>query len=406
MKKAFLIVVVFVLSLNLLGQNSKSRAELEKEIATLQSEIATANKLLKETSKNKKLSLNQVSILDKKIKQRQQLVKAYNGKIAVLDGNIRESQKKINVLNNDLDKYRKEYSKMIMFAYRNRNHYDVLEFVFASEDFNQAFSRLRYIRQFSDARKSKMDQIAEAERQLNEEIEKNKKSREEQAALLKDEKEQQTILKSEKTELDAQVSSLKRQEGSIQQSIKQKQQQSQKLQRMVAAIIEEEIRKAAEKNKNKDAKTGSGNMALSHAEQKLSANFTGNKGILPWPTEKGVISSTFGKHSHPVSDQIQVTNNGIDIAAPRQAKARSVFEGEVVSVNKITANNIAIIIRHGDYFTVYSNLASVYVKRGDKVKTRQEIGLIYTDIEEDKTELHFELWHGRERLNPSAWLVQ
>ena len=309
---------------------------------------------------------------------------------------------------------------MIVFANKNRSHYNMLGFVFASKDFNQAFSRLRYIREFNEARKVKIDQIASTERRISDEVEASQKAREEQAALLKDEKTQQEALQKEKKDLNGQVAKLKKKEGSIQQDIKNKQQQAKKLQKAIDDIIAEEIRKAnaeAERKRKEEAKKNANKgkattapapkekgMALTPAEKTLSSNFVNNKGSLPWPVERGVISSSFGKHASVVSDKVTVTNNGIDIATTEGAQARAVFEGEVTSVVKLTGANTVVIIRHGEYFTVYSNLENVTVKRGDKVKTKQNIGTVHTNKTEDKTELHFELLKEQNRQNPANWL--
>ena len=408
----------------------KSKKQLQSEITSLQKEISTANQLLKKTKKDKEMTLNEVNLLDKKIKQREKLIKAYNEQIAVLDEEISQGQSSIKTLNTDLGKLQKEYAKMISFAYKNRSHYDRLAFIFASDDFNQAFSRLRYIRQFSDARKVKMEQISSTQRQISNALEASQQAREEQTALLKDEKAQQDALKGEKDDLNKQVASLKKKEGSIQQDIKNKQQQAQKLQKAIDDIIAEEIRKAnaeaerkrkeaekakANKEKSKAAPTTTKptpttapakekGMALTPSEKTLSNNFVGNKGKLPWPVERGVISSTYGKHASVVSDKVTITNNGIDIATTEGAKARAVFDGKVASVTKLSGANTVVIIRHGEYFTVYSNLENVTVKRGDKVKTKQNIGTVHTNMTEGKTELHFELLKEQNRQNPSNWL--
>ena len=400
----------------------KTKKQLQSEITTLQKEISNANQLLKKTTKDKEMTLNEVSILENKIKQREQLIKAYNEQIAVLDEEINIGQNNIKNLNSDLGKLQKEYAKMIVFANKNRSHYDRLGFIFASEDFNQAFSRLRYIRQFTDARKVKMDQIAATEKQISSEVEASQQAREEQTALLKEEKTQQDELKKEKGDLNAQVAKLKKKEGSLQQDIKNKQQQAQKLQKAIDDIIAEEIRKAnaeaekkrkeeAKKNANKGnstatTKTKEKGMALTPAEKTLSTNFVNNKGKLPWPVERGTISSSFGKHASSVSSKVTVTNNGIDIATTDGAKARAVFDGEVASVTKLTGANTVVIIRHGEYFTVYSNLENVTVKRGDRVKTKQNIGTVHTNKTEGKTELHFELLKEQVRQNPANWLAQ
>lgn len=392
----------------------KTKESLQKEINALQQQIETANNLLKETSKTKEVTLNQVNLLNQNIQNRQKLINAYNEQIKVLDKNIRQGEKNIDKLNGTLKTLRGEYAKMIQFANRNRSHYDRLEFFFASEDFNQAMRRSRYIQQFADARKTKMDQIASTQKKVSAEVEANRKAREEQAALLAAERSQQETLKREKEELNVKVAELKKKESSIQQSIKDKQAQSKKFQKQIDDIIAEEIRLAneraaaeAKKNKGKSAGTTKADkMALTPAEKILSTTFSSNKGKLPWPVERGMVASSYGKHASAVSDKVTVTNNGIDIATTENAKARCIFEGVVVSVVKPSASNIGIIIRHGDYFTVYSQLDEVFVNRGDKVKTKQEIGRVHTDRAEGKTELHFELRHGTETLNPSQWLAK
>lgn len=410
--RIILLLLIALLSATGGYAQKKTKESLQKQINTLQKEIETANKLLKETSKNKEVTLNQVTILDKKIQNRQELINAYNEQIKILDKNIKQGESNIKKLGGELKKLRGELSKMIQFAYRNRSHYDQLEFFFAAEDFNQAMRRMRYIQQFTDARKTKMEQIASTQKKVSDEVEANRKAREEQAALLAEEKAQQEALKKEKEELNAQVAQLKKKEGNIQQSIKDKQAQAKKFQKQIDDIIAEEIRlanerAAAEAKKNKKSgTTKTDKMALTPAEKILSTTFSNNKGNLPWPVERGVISSSYGKHASAISDKVTITNNGVDIATTENAKARCVFEGVVVSVVRPSASNIGVIIRHGDYFTVYSQLDEVYVNRGDKVSTKQNIGKVHTDRSEGKTEIHFELRHGTETLNPSIWLAK
>ena len=423
MKKLHIILIslLLVLASPSFAQKTKGKTkkQLQSEINSLQKEISTANQLLKKTKKDKEMTLNEVNLLDKKIKQREKLITSYNEQIAVLDEEIRSGQNNIKTLNSDLSKLQKEYAKMIVFANKNRSHYDRLGFIFASKDFNQAFRRLRYIREFSEARKSKMNQIAATERQISSEVEAHRLARMQQDSLLRDEKSQQNALQKEKKELNGQVAKLKKKEGSIQQDIKNKQQQAKKLQKAIDDIIAEEIRKAnaeAERKRKEEAKKNASKgkttttapkekgMALTPAEKTLSTNFVGNKGKLPWPVERGVISSSYGKHTSVVSDKVTVTNNGIDIATTENAQARAVFDGEVTSVTKLMGSNTVVIIRHGEYFTVYSNLENVTVKRGDKVKTKQNLGMVHTNKTENKTELHFELLKEQSRQNPANWL--
>lgn len=403
-------LLLMALFLSVGGYAQRTKESLQKEINSLQKEIETANKLLQETSKNKEVTLNQVALMDRKIKNREKLIKAYNDQIKALDRSIRRGESNIDRLNGELKTLRGEYAKMVRFAFRNKSRYDQLEFFFASEDFNQATRRMRYIRQFTEARKNKMDQIAAARQKVSVEVEANRKAREEQALLLAEEQSQREALRKEKEELNAQVKQLKKQEGKIQQSIKDKQAQAKQFQKQIDNIIAEEIRKANERAAKESAGKGktpsTDKMALTPSEKALSTTFSANKGKLPWPVERGAVSSSFGKHASTVSDKVMITNNGIDIATNEKAKARCVFEGVVVSVVKPSASNIGIIIRHGDYFTVYSQLDEAYVNRGDKVKTKQEIGRVHTDRVEGKTELHFELRQGTETLNPSNWLAK
>lgn len=410
-RTGLLLLLALVCTIGAFAQK-KTKESLQKEINALQQQIETANKLLKETSKNKEVTLNQVTLLNQNIQNRQKLINAYNDQIKVLDKNIRQGEKNIDKLNGELKKLRGEYAKMIQFANKNRSHYDRLEFFFASEDFNQAMRRMRYIQQFADARKTKMDQIASTQQKVSTEVAANKKAKEDKATLLAEEKAQQEALEKEKEELNTQIAQLKKQEGKIQQSIKDKQAQAQKFQKQIDEIIAEEIRLANERanKETKNNKTGkttnADKMALTPAEKMLSTTFSSNKGKLPWPVERGMVSSSYGKHASAVSDKVTVTNNGIDIVTVENAKARCVFDGVVVSVVKPSASNMGVIIRHGDYFTVYSQLDEVMVNRGDKLKTKQDIGRVHTDRSEGKTEIHFELRHGTETLNPSQWLAK
>ncbi len=423
------IILLLILALSLTPAyaqktKGKSKKQLQSEITSLQKDIAAANAQLQKTTKDKEMTQGEVALLEKKIRQREQLIRACNDQISILDEEIDKGQNSIEALNTDLGKLQKEYGKMIVFANKNRNHYDRLAFIFASDDFNQAFRRLRYIRQFTDARKVKMNQIAATEKQISSALKASQQARQEQDSLLKEEKRQQQTLQKEKGELDAQVAKLKKREGSLQQDIDNKQKQAQKLQKAIDDIIAEEIRKAneeAERKRREEAKKAASKdkkttpaapakkekgMALTPAEKTLSTNFVNNKGKLPWPVERGNIASTYGKHTSSVSSKVTVTNNGIDIATTEGAKARVVFDGEVTSVTKLTGANTVVIVRHGEYFTVYSNLENVIVKRGEKVKTKQNIGTVHTNKTENKTELHFELLKEQNRQNPENWLAR
>ena len=401
-------LITCLLCCSVMGHAQRTKEALQQEINALQQEIANANQLLQETSRNRQVTLSQVELMNRRIRDRQQLINACNEQIQVLDGLINQGERNINRMNGELRTLRSEYAKMVQFAYRNRSHYDLLEFIFASEDFNQALRRIRYIQQFAEARKNKIDQIAATQTRVAGEVASNRAAREEQTALLAEQRTQQEALERERTELNTQVAQLRTREGSIQQSIRQKQAQAQQFQRQIDAIIAEEIRlaneRAAAEARNRAA--SSGGMALTPTEQALSTTFSANRGRLPWPVERGVLSSSFGRHTSSISERVVVTNNGIDIMTVENAKARCVFEGVVVAVVRPSASNIGVIVRHGEYFTVYSQMDEVYVNRGDHVATRQDIGRVHTDRTEGKTELHFELRQGINCLDPAVWLAR
>jgi septal ring factor EnvC (AmiA/AmiB activator) len=413
-----LLLLAFVSPTYAQKTKGKSKQQLQSEITSLQKEISTANQLLKKTTKDKEMTLNEVSILDSKIKQREKLITSYNEQIAVLDEEIKSGQSNIKSLNSDLSKLQKEYAKMIVFANKNRSHYDRLGFIFASKDFNQAFRRLRYIREFSEARKAKMNQIAAIERQISSEVEAHQQARMQQDSLLKDEKSQQNALQKEKKELNGQVAKLKKKEGSIQQDIKNKQQQAKKLQKAIDDIIAEEIRKAnaeAERKRKEEAKKNASKgkttttapkekgMALTPAEKTLSTNFVNNKGKLPWPVAKGAKVGDFGSYPHPDVPSVMIENRGIDILVEPNTPVRAVFQGEVTGVLDVMGTKV-LMIRHGEYLSVYQNLASVSVKKGDKVNTKQSVGTVARSSTNNTYELHFEVWKNNVYLNPNQWL--
>ena len=198
------------------------------------------------------------------------------------------------------------------------------------------------------------------------------------------------------------VQKLGKKEKQLLATIKQKEKASKKLQKEIEKIIAEEIRLAAQKSGTKNTSS----FALTPAELKLSANFEMNKNKLPWPLERGVISEKFGEHPHPVLKNVTVQNKGVDFLTDKGAKARAVFEGEVTRVISIAGYNYVVMIRHGEFLTVYSNLVEVFVQKGDKITRGQEIGEVHTDTKEMKTELHFEMWKGKTLLNPSNWLAK
>ena len=382
------------------AQDEKNKLEQDKK--KIEDEIKYNSQLLEETQKSKKTSLNQLVIIKNQIAKREKLIETINSEMKTVDDQINMNTEILDELQSDLDHLKEEYASMIYYAYKNRSSFDRLMFIFASDDFNQAFRRIKYFEQYTSYRKTQVQLILTTKTEIDStnkilEVQKNEK-----LILLTSLKSERDMLSKERSQQNVVYQSLGKKEKELAKTIKQKEKAAKKLQAEIEKIIAEEIRLASEKS----GTTKTGSFALTPDEMELSANFEENKGGLPWPVENGVISSTFGEHFHPVLKQVKTKNNGIDVLTDENMKTRAVFSGEVTRVISIPNYNYVIMIRHGEYLTVYSNLSEVYVKKGDQVETKQSIGKVYTDKKEMKTEIHFELWKGKTLLNPANWLAK
>ena len=417
---------------------AQTKKDLEKKKSQIQKEISVTNKLLDETKKNKKISLNQLVTLNQKIAMREELINTIGSEITYIDGEMTVTSNSIVTLQNDVRKLKAEYARMIYFASKNQNAYDRLMFIFSSDDFNQAFRRMKYFQQYSDYRKKQAMLIQTKEAELSGKLTDLEVKRGDQKTLLTSKEKEKTHLTVEKSEKEVVLASLQSREKQLKDDLRKKQNDADKLQRAIQKVIEDEIRKAREeaelaakarakakkdkekknaanpkstppeketKTPEKENKITANGMSLTPEAQKLSASFEANQARLPWPVAEGVITSSFGEHEHPILKGVKVKNNGIDIATKKGAQVRSVFEGEVSGVVSIPGAGKAIIIRHGDYLSVYSNLDDSFVQKGDKIKTKQYIGSVLT-VDENKTEVHFEIWKGSVTQNPAAWIYK
>ncbi|MBK7971438.1 MAG: peptidoglycan DD-metalloendopeptidase family protein [Bacteroidetes bacterium] len=385
----------------------QSKKELERKKQQLQKEIDQTNRELNATAKSKKLTASQVDALKKKIKLRQQLIGTINSELDGLSSQITTTSGEITSLEHKMEQLRNEYANMVRFAQRNQGSYQRLMFIFASDDFNQAFKRLKYLQQYSDSRKRQAALIDSTQSHLSNRKSELEAKKNEKTSLRNQELQQKQELEKDKKEQDKVLANLQDREKKLKKQLAEKQKAKQRLDRAIDNLIRKEIEAAKKKATASGKKnvTNANVFSLTPESQKLSNSFAGNKGKSPWPVEKGNISSSFGEHPHPELKGIVVKNNGIDIRSTPNSQARSVFDGEVSGVITIPGSNSAVIIRHGEYLSVYSNLESVFVKKGDKVTTRQKIGQVYTDQAEGTTELHLEIWKGTTKLNPAPWLA-
>jgi septal ring factor EnvC (AmiA/AmiB activator) len=385
---------------------AQSKSELEKQKKQILKDIEYTNRLLQDTEKNKKKTLNELTLMKAKIDQRQQLINNVSSQAGLVERQIGETQIIVMALEQDLKHLREEYGKMLFYTYRNQNQYDRLMFILSSKDINQAYKRVKYFQQYAKHRQEQAKAIEDVQRTLNARSDELKAKKRELSGLLEDSEREKLKLSTEREERDKLVHELQDKEKELRAELKKKDREAKKLESAIARIIEEEIRKARAKAEKTETKVTKSGFALTPEEMTLSNNFVDNRAKLPWPADRGVITSTFGEHAHPTLRDIKTVNNGVDIATEPGTKARAVFDGTVSAVISIPGAHKAVILRHGEYLTVYANLENVEVKMGDKVSVKQTLGMVVTDPEENRTLLHFELWKGAEKQNPALWIAK
>jgi septal ring factor EnvC (AmiA/AmiB activator) len=384
------------------AQNKKEVLETEKK--QIEAEIKYTNQLLAKVTTSKTNSLQELVLINNRIKQREKLISNFSSEIKNLDQVITTNNNILNSLEEELEQAKSEYALLINYVFKNKNSQDRLMYVFAASSFNQAFQRLKYLQYYSDYRKQqalRINQMQDSISKTNKEISSQRVIKQK---LLQQQQKEIATLQLEKSQQSSKVNVLAKQERQFRAEIRQKRNEAERLNKAINDIISQEIKSAAATAKTSGTENLSGIIALTPAELELTNTFSQNKGKLPWPAEHGILSSTFGEHDHPVLKRIKIKNNGIDILTNVGENARAIFNGKVISVRTITNSNKAVIIRHGEYFTVYSNLIDVFVNSGDEVKTKQDLGVIYHNSAESKTELHFEIWKGKTLLNPQLWV--
>ena len=368
--------------------NAQSVNELQSKVDKLQKDIKTSQNLLKTTSKNKQVTLQEVELLQAQIKKRDDLISTYDKQLAALNKETKAYKSDINKLQGDLQKNRQEYADLLVLSYRNRSNINNLLFIFSSEDFNQAIRRMRYIQQFKDLLQHKMDEIDNTKSDIKKRIDKNEEDKKNIEALKKVQQKEKESLNNDKKMLNDKVAKLKKEEKKIKQDIAQKEKETKDLQAKIKKIIADEVAKRK---------------ADATIDTKLSATFESNKGKLPWPVASGVITKKYGNNPHPTQPKVVVKNNGIDISTEQGTVALCVFDGQVSTVFNTGTTNV-VMVRHGLYFTLYANLDKVYVKTGDNVKTGQKLGVVHTSATDNMTTLHFEVWNDKNNTNPETWL--
>jgi septal ring factor EnvC (AmiA/AmiB activator) len=389
--KPLIFIVLFSCCLPLFS-GAQTLDELRKRKEKTQKEIEYLNSLINETGENTRATVNKLSMLNQQIELRNNLIIDYNTQLSMLQKSIGENMQTIQSMNDDLATLRARYEAMIKQAFRNRGNYSQLVFLLSSANFNQAYKRMFYIRQMARYRKKQSEEIEMLKASLETQTVELNNKKKEQTEILNQQMAETSKLNLEKEKQAGYQKQLQKKEKELKRKLQEQQRLERKLQEGIERLIAQEVKKS---------KT----TAATPEEKLLSSDFANNKGRFPWPVQNGVITDRFGVHAHPVMKQLIIENDGIDISTSPGEKARAIFNGTVSRIFSLTGGNLAVIIRHGEYMTVYSNLREVFVKQGDTVNTKQEIGLIFTDtFEDNKTTLKFQIRKETLKLNPEEWI--
>ena len=381
---------------------AQSKEELQAERNRISKEIEITTSLLKEKQASKSKLEGELSLINRKIRLREDLIAGLRKEIALYNDRIKGNKTEIAELERQLDAMKEEYSQLIRFAQRSHRPEDKMMYIFASSDFQQASQRLRHLRQIAQYRQKQAVEIQERQEYLNKLNLELLKIINEKDALLQKEEQEKRALSSDQGRQRKAVSSLEQEERQLLKKLKEQERKREKINKEIQRIIEAEIRASKKDN--------AGVFSLTPEAAALSASFESNKGKLPWPVERGVITARFGNNPHPVLAGITVPNNGIDIATNQNAEVRAIFEGTVSGVFNIPGAGANVILNHGGYRSVYTNLKEVRVKKGDKVSLKQVLGTVLTDEGSGKTEAHLEIWKvsegGPVKVDPAGWIFR
>lgn len=391
----FFIVLMFA-AFSLQAQKPLDNLKFEKE--TLEQEISFTKEKISNLKKKRSNSLAEMVTLRKQINVREELITNINKQLVIINQQLSQGKKLIESLNRDMEQLKAEYSQMIYNTYINKNNYNSLLFVFSSSSFNDAYQRLKYMQEYAKYREKQADLIQRTMVYINDEVELIEERKEDKILLLNTENEQKRLLSNEQRQIGGQIETIKEKENYFTREVRKKEKEAAQLNIQIQKMIVE-----AARAKTHTAEKGV--IALTPEALALSTSFASNKGTLPWPVKRGSLISGFGRQPHPVLKGVETNNNGIDISTTSNAEIRSIYEGEVMNTFYHPVFHRGVIINHGEYFTVYLNLKEVTVHEGDKVKTKQKIGYVFTG-EDNVSEVHLEIWKGTSLLNPSSWLYK
>ncbi|GAB3932403.1 murein hydrolase activator EnvC family protein [Mucilaginibacter myungsuensis] len=408
----------------------QSSGELKRKRDQLNQELEKLNRELEETMANKKANLKQLSLIKAQISLRESKIKTISSEIGALDNQIQQNNHSVKTLQGQLDQLKKEYASMILFAYHNQSSYNKLSFIFSAENFNQAYKRMTYLQQFGTYRERQAASIRGTQDELHVKINELDRTKKDKSDLLKDQEKERTTLNKDRNNEVQVISQLSKQQGQLKQQQQEKQRNLRAMNALIERTIRREIEEARRKAEEEERRRAAAEAAKAKAEgravepstvkkitkssstsevlnatpesARLSSDFLGSKGNLPWPiANSGGIIRGFGPY---VEAGIHSENSGLEIKTSPGAGVRAVFNGEVRTVSPI-GSSFLVIIKHGEYFSCYQNLRSVSVSVGQKVTTKQSIGTVDTDNSTGLAIINFGIWKGGTPINPAPWLA-
>jgi septal ring factor EnvC (AmiA/AmiB activator) len=393
MKKGFIILLLVIFFQSLTGQTRKDLEEQRKK--TLE-DIGYVDNLLKETAKEKSTGLDQLRIIGNKLNLRENVISGMREEINLINQRIELNKLAIEMMDKDLVLMKRDYAKTIVNSYKARKGNPEIGFILSSRDFNQGYKRLKYLQQVTKFRHQETEIILELQQQIEKSKDRLQVDLDNISDLKSNEESQKKLLQQEQDRKKRIVQTFSNKERQLKKDLEEKKKLAQKIEAEISKIIEEERKKRISTD-------------LTPEQKLIGENFAENKGRLPWPVEKGIVTSQFGVQQHPVLANVTENNIGIEITSSGNTIARSVFKGQVMRVFPISGENMAIIIRHGKYLSVYLNLKNVRVKQGDNVEVKQAIGEIFCDTENGlKSVLKFMIFDvdDKKYLNPESWITK
>ena len=397
-KHIFIIAFLFFGCGTIYSQNT--RESLEERRIELREEIQKINSLRSSNKKQEKSVLTEVEDLDRQIRTTENLIKVTNQQANILTRDISSNTNKIQTLRKELESLKEDYGKMIQKSYKSKSQQSRIMFLLSSQNFLQAYKRLQYMKQYANYRKKQGDEIkikSEELQVLNTNLLEQKKVKEK---LVVENRATRAQLEQNRRAQQILIQSIRRKEGDFASQIKKKQQEINAIDRQIDEIIRASIAKANKESGSKSRDT----YELTPEAKALAANFASNKGKLPWPVRSGVISMKFGTQQHPIVKSTTIESNGVRIDTDKGAKARAIFGGTVSEVQAVKGANKAVMVRHGDYITIYNNLSNVFVTKGDVVSLKQDIGEVATSSSSGKTTLHFLIYKNTDKMDPEVWI--